>query len=220
VVIDRKSRLLQTLSLALMRMGFVLLTGVAGVLTQVASAAETGTTQTIALIRHGEKPPAGLGQLSCQGLNRALALPAVIRKVFGAPAAIFAPNPSEQKPDNGTMYDYVRPLATVEPTAIAFGLPIHADIGQLRINDLRRQLDLPVYHDAFVLVGWEHHQIVPLAKALLQEHGGDPKSVPDWNNGDFDSIYVVKIQRSGAATTASFEVGHQGLNGQPTSCPG
>ena len=198
----------------------VLLAGLAGALSQVASAADSAKIETIALIRHGEKPPAGLGQLNCQGLNRALALPAVIRKAFGTPAAIFAPNPSEQKPDNDTLYDYVRPLATVEPTAIAFGLPIHADIGQLRIDDLRRQLDLPIYHDAVMLVGWEHHQIVPLAKALLQKHGGDPKLVPDWNNDDFDSIFVVKIRRSGSATTASFEVSHEGLNGQPTSCPG
>ncbi len=185
-----------------------------------ASAADDAKVETIVLIRHGEKPAAGLGQLSCQGLNRALALPAVIRKIFGKPAAIFAPNPAEQKPDNGTMYDYVRPLATVEPTAIAFGLPIHADIGQLRIDDLRQQLDLLVYHDAFVLVGWEHHELVPLAQALLQEHGGDPKLVPKWNDNDFDSIYVLKIGRSGGATTASFEVTHEGLNGQPASCPG
>jgi hypothetical protein len=198
----------------------VLLGGVALAISQPVLAADPVKTQTIALIRHGEKPPAGLGQLSCQGLNRALALPAVIRKMFGAPVAIFAPNPSEQKPDNGTPYDYVRPLATVEPTAVAFGLPIHADIGQSRTDDLRRQLDLPAWHDAFVLVGWEHHQIVPLVKALLQKHGGDSTKVPDWSNDDFDSIFLVTIHRSAGATTASFEVRHEGLNGQSTSCPG
>jgi hypothetical protein len=202
------------------RMKFAALVVLAGALFHVALAADAAKVETIALIRHGEKPPAGLGQLNCQGLNRALALPSVIRKAFGLPAAIFAPNPAEQKPDNGTLYDYVRPLATVEPAAIAFGLPIHADIGQLRIKDLQRQLELPVYHDAFVLVGWEHHQIVLLAQALLQQNGGDPKLVPDWNYDDFDSIYVVRIHRSGGATTASFDVGHEGLNGQPTSCPG
>lgn len=184
-----------------------------------ASADDVAKVETIALIRHGEKPASGLGQLNCQGLNRALALPAVIRKAFGKPAAIFAPNPAEQKADVGTLYDYVRPLATVEPAAIAFGLPVHASIGQLRIDDLRQQLDLPAYHDAFVLVGWEHRELVPLAQALLQEHGGDPKLVPKWNDDDFDSIYLLKIRRSGSATTASFEISHEGLNGQPTSCP-
>jgi hypothetical protein len=196
----------------------IAIAGFAG--SHAAMAADVAKIETIALIRHGEKPAAGLGQLNCQGLNRALALPAVIRKVFGKPAAIFAPNPAEQKSDNGTLYDYVRPLATVEPSAIAFGLPIHASIGQLRIDDLRQQLDLPTYHDAFVLVGWEHRELVPLAQALLQEHGGDPKLVPKWNDDDFDSIYLLKISRTGGTTTASFEVSHEGLNGQPTSCPG
>jgi hypothetical protein len=201
---------------------FVLLAGCAGALPAIrmAAAEDVAKVETIALIRHGEKPAEGMGQLDCQGLNRALALPAVIRRAFGRPTAIFAPNPAEQKADLGTLYDYVRPLATVEPAAIAFGLPVHAGIGQSRIEDLRQQLDLPIYHDAFVLVGWEHRELVPLAQALLQEHGGDPKLVPKWNDDDFDSIYLLKIRRSDAATTASFEVSHEGLNGQPTSCPG
>lgn len=200
---------------------FVLLAGFANSVpgVRLASAADIAKVETIVLIRHGEKPAAGLGQLSCQGLNRALALPAVIRKAFGKPAAIFAPDPSEQKADLGMLYDYVRPLATVEPAAIAFGLPIHASIGQLEIDDLRQQLNAPTYQNSVVLVGWEHRELVPLAKALLREHGGNPQLVPKWNDDDFDSIYVVKVQRSGAATTASFEIGHEGLNGQPTTCP-
>jgi len=185
-----------------------------------AAAAEVQTTETIVLVRHAEKPAAGLGQLNCQGLNRALALPPVIRQAFGKPAAIFAPNPSEQKADDGTQYDYVRPLATIEPAAIAFGLPIHTAIGQSRIDDLRRQLDLPVYHNAFVLVAWEHTEAMLLARALMREHGGDPALVPDWQGSDFDSIYVLKIQRSGTVTTAGFELHREGLDGQKTTCPG
>src|ERR1700730_4025255 len=49
--------------------------------------------ETIVLVRHGEKPDKGLGQLDCQGLNRALALPPVIAKTFGRPSAVFAPDP-------------------------------------------------------------------------------------------------------------------------------
>ncbi len=33
--------------------------------------------ETVIFLRHGEKPAAGLGQLSCKGLNRALALPRI-----------------------------------------------------------------------------------------------------------------------------------------------
>jgi len=40
--------------------------------------AATSATETIVLVRHAEKPePHPIGQLDCQGLNRALALPAV-----------------------------------------------------------------------------------------------------------------------------------------------
>jgi hypothetical protein len=185
-----------------------------------ATGAAEETTETIVLIRHGEKPPNGLGQLNCQGLNRALALPAVIQKAFGRPLAIFAPNPAEQKADYGKLYDYVRPLATIEPTAIALGLPINSDIGQSRIEDLRNRLELPMYHDGFVLVAWEHWQIVQLARAIMKNHGGKPETVPEWKSTDFDSMYVLKIRRSGSNATATFELAHEGLNGQPTTCPG
>jgi hypothetical protein len=85
--------------------------------------------QKLVFIRHGEKPDEGLGQLNCQGLNRALALAAVIAKSFGRPDFIYAPNPSIPKEDAGESYAYVRPLATVEPTAIFFKLPV----GELRL---------------------------------------------------------------------------------------
>ena len=42
------------------------------------------------VLRHGEKPLLGLGQLTCKGLNRALALPQVLLAKFGKPSFIFA----------------------------------------------------------------------------------------------------------------------------------
>ncbi len=141
------------------------LCAVLGVTANVAAtvAAEPSLTETIALIRHGEKPDRGLGQLNCQGLSRSLALPAVIAKDFGKPAVIFAPNPGETKNDNGQPYNYIRPLATVEPTAIAYGLPVDTSIGVSNIEALRRTLEGPAYRSAFVLVAWEHAYIVELA---------------------------------------------------------
>jgi hypothetical protein len=41
--------------------------------------------QTIVFIRHGEKPSGGYGQITCQGLNRALALPDVLLAKYGKP---------------------------------------------------------------------------------------------------------------------------------------
>jgi len=40
--------------------------------------------ETIVLIRHGEKPAGGLGQLSCKGLNRSLALPSLLIGRYGS----------------------------------------------------------------------------------------------------------------------------------------
>lgn len=39
---------------------------------------EAVASENIIFIRHAEKPSDGLGQLSCKGLNRSLALPNVI----------------------------------------------------------------------------------------------------------------------------------------------
>jgi hypothetical protein len=177
-------------------------------------------TETIVLIRHGEKPKLGMGQLDCQGLNRALALPGVIGKKFGKPDAIFAPNPAEMKEDYGHFFYYVRPLATIEPTAIAFGLSVDASVGVSNIDALRQILESPAYRSALVVVAWEHVDIAKLARLLVADHGGDPASVPDWPYEDFDSMYVVSLTQTGAARAVAFDRRHEGLDGQPTACPG
>ncbi len=143
--------------------------------------ADEPAVETIVMLRHGEKPAAGLGQLDCQGLNRALALPAVIKE-FGRPSAIFVPDPSEQVKDHGQRYDYVRPLATIEPTAIAFGLPVNADLGVSDVKALQGRLDTAANRSALVLVAWEHHEIEKLARRLVSAHGGDPAVVPPWGS--------------------------------------
>ncbi len=172
------------------------------------------------LLRHAEKPPHGLGQLDCQGLNRALALPAVIRRDFGKPDIIFAPDPGHPKTDDGTQYDYIRPLATIEPTAIAFTMPVQADIAEADWGALARRLESPALHSALVLIAWEHSDIVKLARALTAAHAGDPASIPAWNRNDFDSIYVLRITRAPTGSHATFTLRHEGLNHQSTTCPG
>ena len=177
------------------------------------------TTETIVLIRHGEKPPAGLGQLDCQGLNRALALPPLIQREFGRPDAIYAPDPSEAKPDLGHPYDYVRPLATIEPTAIVMGLPVHASIGGTHLDELQRALELPAYRGGVVLVAWEHAEIVKLVRKMLTRYGGDASAVPDWKSADFDSIYIIRLSWTGDTATAIFERRAQHLDDPSPTCP-
>lgn len=182
------------------------------------SAAEKDV-QTIVFMRHGEKPEAGLGQLSCQGLNRSLALPSVLSKLFGKPAAIFAPDPSKRKDDSGTSYDYIRPLATIEPTAIAFGMPVDASFGYKDIDDLKAELKESKYAGKLIFVAWEHKQIVDLARQLMSENGGDEKAVPKWHGKDFDSLYVLRIGRGKAGSATTFEKMTEGLDGLSEVCP-
>ncbi|WP_250454311.1 histidine phosphatase family protein [Caballeronia sp. ATUFL_M2_KS44] len=181
--------------------------------------ADGDTAQTIVMVRHGEKPDQGLGQLSCQGLNRALALPRVIETKFGRPDAIFAPDPAKQKNDRGTKYDYVRPLATIEPTAIYFGLPVNASLGFKDIDKLADSLLSPNYRSSVVVVAWEHALVEETARRIVKRLGGDASSVPKWKSADFDSIYVVRVTHRAGTSVASFAVEREGLNGQSTACP-
>ena len=90
--------------------------------------------ETIVIVRHGEKPAAGLGLLTCKGLNRALLLPGYFARNFPEPDFIFAPDPSVKATEihgDGQRYDYVRPLLTIGPTAISMGIPINTQFPML-----------------------------------------------------------------------------------------
>ena len=182
--------------------------------------ADVAPTKTIVLLRHGEKPPLGLGQLTCQGLNRALALPGVIEKEFGKPDAILAPDPGQSKEDHGRPYSYVRPLATIEPTAIVFELPVDASVGFTDLDGLRQKLESPTYRNALVIVAWEHFYIAQLSRLIVGKHGGDPGLVPDWPPDDYDSFYVIKLHEGTDSPAVNFERRRENLDGQPTTCPG
>lgn len=190
------------------------------------SAAQTSpsTTETIVLIRHGEKPPAGLGQLTCKGLNRALALPSLLIGRYGKPDYIYAPNPSIQVNDGNSQptYSYVRPLATIEPTAIRLGMPVNTQIGFLQIDDLQKALLQPAYAHSLIFVAWEHLKLHDFAQQMLKAYGTTPTTVPDWPNSDYDTIYVFHITRSGANNTphATLEIQQEGLTNLSDTCPG
>jgi hypothetical protein len=176
-------------------------------------------TQTIVMVRHGEKPEQGLGQLNCQGLNRALALPRVIEAKYGRPDVIFAPDPAKQKNDRGTKYDYVRPLATIEPTAVYFGLPVDASIGFKNVDKLVDTVLSSRYSKSVVVVAWEHAIVEEAAKRIVKQYGGDASVVPKWESADFDSIYVVRITQQNGKPVASFKVEKENLDGRSTTCP-
>lgn len=186
----------------------------------VCRAGQQSDTETIVMIRHGEKPPGGLGQLDCKGLNRALALPDVLLLRFGKPDFLYASNPSVQDNDGGVLYSYVRPLATIEPTAIRAGLPVNTQIGYTRIDELQQALTQPAYAHALIFVAWEHKYLYDFAQQFLKSYGDDPSVIPPWPAGDYDTIYVFKLTRQNGKTHLSFRIEQEGLNGTLSdACP-
>lgn len=173
--------------------------------------------QTLVCIRHGEKPKGGLGQLTCRGLNRAMALPKVLLEKYGAPQFIFAPNPT-QKVD-GNKYYYVRPLTTIEPTAIRCGLPVNTQFGYSEIRGLESELQKTNYLGATIFIAWEHGLLDQLAKNMVKDNGGDPKQVPNWPENDYDTIFLVKITHSEKGNSVAFMIDHENLNGLSNDCP-
>ena len=174
--------------------------------------------ETLVCIRHCEKPPGGLGQLTCRGLNRALALPNVLLPRYGTPQFVFAPNPAE-KVDSTNGYYYVRPLAAIEPTAIRCGLPVNTEFGFRNIEGLEQELGKPAYQNATVFVAWEHGMLEAFARKLIKHHGGDPAQVPSWPEKDYDTIFVFKITNDAGRESFAFTMDHEGLDNLSDTCP-
>jgi hypothetical protein len=202
----------------------LLLTGATQAFSQTPPAVETNsapTTETIICIRHGEKPHGGLGQLTCRGLNRALALPNVLLGKYGTPKFIFAPNPTEKvdnKAGNGGYY-YVRPLITIEPTAIQCGLPVNTQFGYTEIKGLEGELEKPQYQNVTTFIAWEHGLLDKFSKNLVKDNGGDLTRVPSWPDSEYDMIFVFKITTDHGSRSVSFTVEHEDLNGLSDNCP-
>lgn len=181
--------------------------------------------ETLVMIRHGEKPSTGLGQLGCKGLNRALALPALLIGRFGKPDFIYAPNPSDQLRDGlwGPPYSYVRPLATIEPTAIRLGMPVNTQIGYDQIAALQQELLQPAYAHALIFVAWEHDNLHRFAQRMLQAYGDGASQLPPWPGWDYGTIYVFHITRpdGGGKPHATLNLQQENLGSRLTNtCPG
>lgn len=184
----------------------------------LAAAGAASAEETIVFFRHGEKPSGGYGQLTCQGLNRALALPAVLKGKFARPSYLYAPNPTVKISDAAGSFYYVRPLATLEPTAIQLGLSVNTGKGYNDISGLQSLLINSAKADATIFVAWEHLYLQKIVQNIMNMYGGGGV-VPAWTSGDYDSLYIVKVDYSGGTVAARFERDSEGLNGQPTTCP-
>jgi hypothetical protein len=183
-----------------------------------ASVATSSAEQTIVFFRHGEKPSGGYGQLTCQGLNRALALPDVLLAKFGKPSWAYAPDPTVKLSESAGSFFYVRPLATLEPTAIRAGLSVNTGYGYNNVSGLRSVLIKSTKANSTIFVAWEHAYLVKIVQSIMDAYGGGAR-VPAWTTGDYDSLYVVHVNYTASGINARFDLDREGLNGLPSTCP-
>jgi len=178
--------------------------------------------QTLVFLRHAEKPGEGLGQLNCQGLNRAIDLATLLPEKFGAADYVFAANPSREVEEgsNDDAYSYIRPLMTISPSAIKLGLPVNIDFGANDTGDLADELLQDKYRNATVYTAWSHGYLPELINTVAGKALGEKRTITDdWNGDDFDSMYVLTLTwHDGKASLLSRNY-KQGLNNGDHACP-
>ncbi|KPH00342.1 MULTISPECIES: hypothetical protein [Pseudomonas] len=179
-------------------------------------------TQTLVFLRHAEKPEGGLGQLNCQGLNRAIDLSTLLPAKFGKADYVFAANPTrnveEGELDNS--YSYIRPLMTISPAAIKLGLPVNIEFSANDTSDLARELLDDKYHNSTIYTAWSHGYLPELInKVAGKAVGGKQNITDDWSGDDFDSLYVLTLTwHNGKASLQSHSY-KQGLDHGKETCP-
>jgi hypothetical protein len=179
-------------------------------------------TQTLVFMRHAEKPSMGLGQLNCQGLNRAIDLSELLPRQFGKANFIFAANPSRhvEEGEGDLSYSYLRPLMTVGPSAIKLGLPINIDYGANDTGALADELMRDKYHDSTIYTAWSHGYLPELINKVAEEASGKKITLlDDWTGDDFDSVMVLTLKWNNGKATIEYENYKQGLNDGSEGCP-
>jgi broad specificity phosphatase PhoE len=166
--------------------------------------------ETLIFVRHGEKPANNSGQLTCKGLNRALALPDVLLSRYGKPDFIFAAGPKENKTGSS-----LRALSTIMPTAVRMGLPIGIQFHADDIAGLQQELLSDKYQNSRIFIAWEHKNLDKAVKNIVAARGGDANSVPSWPGSDFDSVFVVTLDQG----KVSFRQESEGLTALTDTCP-
>ena len=161
--------------------------------------------ETVVILRHGEKPAAGLGQLSCQGLQRSLMLPEMLINRFGSLDVFYAPNPGLPKMDYGHPYFYLRPLATLEPTAILSKKPVNLSYGFTETTGLAYDLSEMAASQQVVVVAWEHKKIPEIVEKVFYLNHQTPPHLPKWSDHDFDSLWVLEFQDGQWVLSQEFE---------------
>ncbi|MCK8669067.1 histidine phosphatase family protein [Pseudomonas azerbaijanoccidens] len=179
-------------------------------------------TQTLVFLRHAEKPTGGLGQLNCQGLNRAIDLATLLPEKFGKADYVFAANPTrnveEGELDNS--YSYIRPLMTISPSAIKLGLPVNINFSANDTSDLADELLHDKYHNSVIYTAWSHGYLPELINKVAGEAVGKKQKITeDWESNDYDSLYVLTLTWHNGKASLQSQTYKQGLDNGQETCP-
>ena len=194
------------------------------------------TNETVYMIRHAEAHPVSTfedGNYVCAGQWRALDLPNALRGTI-APNLVYSIDPAQATPggqqsaSGNSTWSYVRPSLTVEPYAIANGLPygLAASFELIAPNSPQLASNFFFTDGQFsnqtVLLAWEHDHIPPTVNALLASYfpgGGGPVPAPGWPDDDYDTIWTVTLDANGDLTVNnSMCEGIQSVT-LPATCP-
>jgi hypothetical protein len=96
---------------------------------------------------------------------------------------------------------------TVTPLAIKYNLAINSKYDKDDATGVANDI---MQRKGTVLVAWEHHEIISIVEAL-----GIHDQDLIWNHNDFDSIWIVTIDKKGKAI---FKEDTEGLT-PSSSCP-
>ena len=178
--------------------------------------------QTLVFMRHAEKPADGLGQLNCQGLNRAIDLATLLPQRYGKADYVFAADPSRQVEEGADddAYSYVRPLMTINPSAIKLGLPINLEYSANDTRALANELTDDKYHSSTIYTAWSHGYLPELINSVASKALGEKTTLTeDWSGSDFDSLYVLTLTWKDGKATLLSRIDKQGLNNDEKGCP-
>ena len=179
-------------------------------------------TQTLVFLRHGEKPAGGLGQLNCQGLNRAIDLATLLPDKFGKANYVFAANPTRnvEEGEFDNSYSYIRPLMTISPSAIKLGLPVNINFSANDTSDLADELLHDKYHNAVIYTAWSHGYLPELINKVAGDATGKKMTITDdWESSDYDSLYVLTLTWHNGKASLQSHVYKQGLDNGAETCP-
>jgi len=135
----------------------------------------------LVFIRHAERPEDG-DNLTCQGFNRSLLLPALLYKKFGKPDNVYIPTVN-----SGEVTKKSRMLETVTPLLVKYGLTANSAYDEKDYKGLSRAL---LHENGTIIIVWDHKNIPPILEEL-----GINGDLLHWSGNDYESIWIVTFKK-------------------------